>query len=708
MKKLLMATMLLAFGATAHAQWTQTSGPVGGAIYSIATDGTTLIAAAVAPGLWLHTGSGWRAIDSIHPNIVFAAGNVLFASTLEGYLYRSEDGGAGWSRVGPNLMVRNLTGSGNDLFIAGGQWVYHSTDQGKTWTESGTIDNGYIDQIIATDSGLVVRIYDESSEQRFALSADNGATWREAGEGMPKNAYMHSWTASGSRVYASFAGFGVYTSSDGGINWEEANRGLPAGAEGYYSFGDIHMGAGNTWLGTSRGIYLLESAGWRKLTAEPANAVMTYTGASGSQLFFSSNAGISKAQLPGLNLISLTDDTRMQRVDGLARSAGSILAATPGGIYRSTDQGNTWLRAHPYQTRAIAMSGTRGVAAIGQQEGGLYRTVDDGRTWTEATGDGLTEPLLNLGALASAGLDIYAGFTDTYSVGGSEDWVTGGVFRSTDGGAHWTAASSGLPTRTGKHAPVLKLAAWGSDVVAVTVAGVYHSPDKGGSWEKADVELTGHQWNNHVVSSLDTFYLASGHRLYRSAGDTGWTPESLVLSEDDSILELAMVNGIPIVVVSHPSSGTMEIQYHIYVRGRDGWKRLENLPEGVRFYRFIGVGEYVYGGTFEHSIWRAPLSAIGGGRSGVEQSQAPARILSSSPNPFGDETVIRFSTASAAHTRLSVVDPFGRQVAGLFDGHLPAGEHQFRLDGRDLAPGAYFYRIESNGTVSAGKLVKGE
>ena len=70
------------------------------------------------------------------------------------------------------------------------------------------------------------------------------------------------------------------------------------------------------------------------------------------------------------------------------------------------------------------------------------------------------------------------------------------------------------------------------------------------------------------------------------------------------------------------------------------------------------------------------------------------------PNPFGPETVIRFSLpTSTAHASLDVYDLLGRHVTSLVDKPLEAGPHTVRFDGSALASGVYVYRLEAAGQV---------
>jgi hypothetical protein len=83
------------------------------------------------------------------------------------------------------------------------------------------------------------------------------------------------------------------------------------------------------------------------------------------------------------------------------------------------------------------------------------------------------------------------------------------------------------------------------------------------------------------------------------------------------------------------------------------------------------------------------------------------------PNPFRQETTIRFEIAAApkaGHVRLSIYNLLGQQVRLLISQHLPAGAYQSVWNGRDaagnLVPGGlYFYKLEAGSFVALKRLV---
>ncbi len=69
------------------------------------------------------------------------------------------------------------------------------------------------------------------------------------------------------------------------------------------------------------------------------------------------------------------------------------------------------------------------------------------------------------------------------------------------------------------------------------------------------------------------------------------------------------------------------------------------------------------------------------------------------PNPFNPSTQIRFALRASHHTRLTVYDVVGREVAVLVNGVMPAGAHSVSFDASNLSSGVYLYKLEAGGQV---------
>ncbi len=75
------------------------------------------------------------------------------------------------------------------------------------------------------------------------------------------------------------------------------------------------------------------------------------------------------------------------------------------------------------------------------------------------------------------------------------------------------------------------------------------------------------------------------------------------------------------------------------------------------------------------------------------------------PNPVRDRLSIRYELPEAGEVWLSVYDLSGRQLAVWLNTRQSAGKQEFSASVKDLAQGAYFYRLETGGQFAVGKFV---
>lgn len=75
------------------------------------------------------------------------------------------------------------------------------------------------------------------------------------------------------------------------------------------------------------------------------------------------------------------------------------------------------------------------------------------------------------------------------------------------------------------------------------------------------------------------------------------------------------------------------------------------------------------------------------------------------PNPTNDNVKIVFNLLEKTYIKLSISNASGENIAQLYDGWLNAGEHTYDFNAAKLTPGAYIYKLESNGTIKTGKII---
>jgi hypothetical protein len=89
----------------------------------------------------------------------------------------------------------------------------------------------------------------------------------------------------------------------------------------------------------------------------------------------------------------------------------------------------------------------------------------------------------------------------------------------------------------------------------------------------------------------------------------------------------------------------------------------------------------------------------------VAERPATFALEGNFPNPFREETNVRFALPEATHVRLTIYDMLGRQVHVPVDEKMPAGTHTVPFEAGALSSGTYVYRLVTEQQQATGKMV---
>lgn len=290
---------------------------------------------------------------------------------------------------------------------------------------------------VALVAGALGLLLTPASAQAFSgswnpltgLNHDSGGGWVRA---------LERDAVAPTTVYAATEGGGVYRSTDAGVSFRALSNGLLSGSA--RTVRTILPLPGRVLAGTQEGVFLLNGSTW---------------------------TGIGQGEGQGKLNAS---------VQALLDVNGTLLAGTfAGGVFRSSDDGQTWLPPGPgsgmpagetvWSLRAF------GPMVLAATTGGVYRSMDGGVTWTPS-GDGIPP-----------GVTAFRVFRDDIL---PNLWYAGtgsGVYRSIDGGFSWSPASDGLPGGSNGAVRDLRsvMTAEGTRLYAATGNGVYTAVTRLGS-----------------------------------------------------------------------------------------------------------------------------------------------------------------------------------------------------------------------------------
>ncbi len=296
-------------------------------------------------------------------------------------------------------------------------------------------------------------------------------------------------------VYAGTFG-GVFKSTDGGGSWRAANTGLT----------DFRVSA---------------------LVIDPATPATLYAGTTfGGGVFKSTDGGGSWSPanigLPNGVVQALAIDPT---------TPTTLYAGTAGGLYKSRNGGRFW-RATGLTDDVSALAidpATPTTLYAGTRQSGVFKSTDGGASWSAAS----TELVISY-----LGLYVYALAIDPqtpstlYAGSGPEPGTGKGVFKSTDGGASWSALSR--PRQGGVFTLAIDPATPSTLYAATEFGGVLKSTDGGASWSAAKSGLGDVSISALAIDpATPTTVLAgtSGDGLFKSTdGGASWSPANTGLT----------------------------------------------------------------------------------------------------------------------------------------------------------------------------------
>lgn len=532
------------------------------------TAGELLVATGDSSGgsdnrLWRGTGGGsaWTEVpcpagcpweNRPFEDLAFAgAGGVVWGVNILGAA-RSDDFGATWTSTGgPSGGQRLATNpaASDEIYVAGRVGLAYTTDNGASWTE---VLGGFAGNALLHPAESTVVVYNPfNTALQLAGSSSNGVYRRtstaidsfQAGvDGFNAANIRAVDTTLGDRVHAAIGDafsptFSNFRSTNNGLTWNQANGGLEAD-----SLRSIAVDPNDISVVYAGGLF-----------APKLDALGTPVGANGG-VYKSSDGGVTWS----------TIDT------GIPAPA-SMFGFSPFGTVRAIAIDQYSSVGGASQTLMVGGSGrfqSDGMGGFTKVAARIYKSIDAGANWAASdTGIGGAQAGVSGNTIFASVAQILQDPADiagdtfyaaTFLGGqGPSDVPTldNGVFKSIDGGASWSLASTGLPRIGGNpaasHESVLSLAidptdptggtlyASTNDIGNSLVGTVYKTTDGGASWSFSGTGLSGRDVRDLVVDPLTgDVYAAVADPL--SNGDGG-----VFLSQDGGASWNSISTGFP-------------------------------------------------------------------------------------------------------------------------------------------------------------------
>jgi len=703
---------------------------------------------------------GTVTIDPVNPNIIYCGTGE--PNSLRSYypgtdMYKSTDAGITWIAIGllntysiGNMVINPFntqviyaaaTGSLRRKNIERG--VYKSVNGGLNWAQVLYLSDsvGAIDVVIdpSNPNKLFAAMWERQRREDYIkyggpmtalyVTTNAGTNWSIVNGGFPSNApdmgrISLDICASNTQViyaltaYANGNTRGLYKSVDGGVSWSLINSG--AAASSNYS-----------WFN-------------RICKVNPGNANNVIVG--GLNMESSQNGGT------GFTTISASH-VDQHAVAFAPSNPGFIVIGNDGGIDYSTNGGSTWLASTQLPITQFYAGDISNVSPNtligGAQDNGTNLTTGSVNNWQNVYG--------------GDGFYCLIDYNNPQNVYASSQ--NGGLGRSTNGGASFIGATSGLDLTYSNWMTPFVMDKNNPSVLYCGTYKVHKSTNGMASWIAISPDLAnGHVQNLGTITTLDVSK-SDPNVIYCGTDDANvWltTNGGTNWSKVNSGLPYRWVTRVTI----HPSQANIcyvtlsgykvdSTGAHVYKTTNFGssWISISsNLPDapandilidpaflstlylatdvGVMISTNDGASWSVFNTGIPSNVPCHDLTIHNGtrklvvwthGRSAFATDIQPLGITPNSgiperfnlsqnyPNPFNPETKIRYSLPGGEgiymNVKLMVYDVTGRLAAIIVDMEQEPGTYEVKFNANSLSSGIYFYKISAGNYTETKKMM---
>lgn len=464
-------------------------------------------------------------LEGIVTSTVIDNNGYIFAGTMGHGIWRSMDQGQTWNNVfkdfiGFPVFCLAVQRQDNTLYAGGGGGIlYRSTDNGNTWTYT-ILQNG--DEICAIV--LSRRNYHKYLGTRFngVYHSTDGINWAQMNNGLTTSyvtGLAINWDGD---VFAATSDGdpstgGVFRLDDGSEPWVKINNGLSTGG---YNLRSIALDEDeNLYLSGLTGYqsaFLYRSTdngdNWAAIDV-PSNHYFFDFAFSGNGVIYgaTNGGGVLVSGDQGIHWTPINTGLDQLNTWGISLATdGSLYAGTYGnGVYKCSGAKPVWQNKGLTGVAINCFTAMQDALVFAGTVNGVYRSSDNGESWTSIN-QGLTSTYIQ--TIAHNGNDeLFLGTLE------------GKVFFSDDEGDVWIDRTSNLSVYT-----IWSTAIGDNDrVFAGTNQGLYYSDDNGLNWSASPSPLTSESIVALKTAEDGTLYAANDNHVYKSTDNgTSWVQSS--------------------------------------------------------------------------------------------------------------------------------------------------------------------------------------
>jgi photosystem II stability/assembly factor-like uncharacterized protein len=449
--------------------------------------------------------------------------STMFAGTSEG-LFRTVDGGTTWTACGTipaqttqpcviSIAIDPITPT--TLYVStNGHGVFRSVNNGGSWKDiNSDLTRNQICWQIAVDPKTPTTVY-TVTQSYICRSMDSGATWTTLGKGSTLEgvSYFAIDPLTPTTLYAigyvnSFSRRVILRSVNGGSTWKALSMHIDNAARVELVIGSktsstlyvrtdnsvlLSTDRGDTWKAIGAG---LANKTVNSIAIDPKIPTTLYAGTK-SGLFRFTNSGTTwtKVSFP----VAFTGGKVVGEMIVDPKTPATMYQNCVNGVLYSHDSGMTWHTASSTSTIGsvshIAIDPKTPAVLYAATAKEVFRSSNSGSVWTKKTTFKTVYEILSIVVDPVTPTTLYV------FISGADD-ATGGIYRSTDSGDHWTAVNTGLDLKYGCRSLTI------DPVIHTTLylgAGYfYRSTDRGDHWTMMPIKTGPDQMDSIVALAIN-------------------------------------------------------------------------------------------------------------------------------------------------------------------------------------------------------------
>lgn len=496
---------------------------------------SNILYAATSLGLYktLNAGTSWnletsQAFIDLVMNPDF--NNIIYGSTLNGEMYKSNDSGENWtvtlSGVGSRIELAVSPDNANIVYALvsngdGFEAIYKSSQSGINfakifwgvnmmgWTCDGSDPAGdgqaSYDLCIAADPNDVNTVF--IGGVNTWKSTDGGVSWSInthwsetcGGTATTVHADKHYLEfQNGTSTLFECNDGGVYRTTDSGNSWEDLTNGIVCSQ--LYRLGVAQTSATDIIIGLQdNGTKSLNAASWSDVIGgDGMECLIDYTddNVQYGELYFGEIRRTDNKWGTWTGITSsITENGSWVTPFIIDQNDNNTLYAGYNNVWKTTNKGDTWtnISSINQSIRSLAIAPSNSNTIYAASTNNIYSTIDGGTNWNTITNSLPTV----VGSITYIAVKNDDPNTLWVTIGG---YNLHGVYQSTDGGSNWVNISSGLP-----HIPIMSIVQNRQNTEKIEL---YVGTDVGIYMKMGDNNWIPFMANlpNVVVTELDIYY----------------------------------------------------------------------------------------------------------------------------------------------------------------------------------------------------------